>query len=175
MMEPAFAQAALPLFAAGEVEAVEFSFDVLWTGAAAPGWLLEMLPEYSEAGRLFGHGVSYSMFTADGEERARAWCARLADECRSRSYQHVTEHFGFMLAGNFHRGAPLPVPFTSAFLNLGKDRIRRLADAAGVPVGLENLAFAFGIDDVRAQGDFLDLLLEPVDGFILLDLHNVYC
>ena len=46
---------------------------------------------------------------------------------------------------------------------------------ARVPVGLENLAFAFGPQDVRDQGVFLDQLLGEVDGFLLLDLHNVYC
>lgn len=41
--------------------------------------------------------------------------------------------------------------------------------------GLRNLAFAFGLQDVRQQGEFLDQLLESVDGFLLLDLHNLYC
>jgi hypothetical protein len=42
-------------------------------------------------------------------------------------------------------------------------------------VGLENLAFAFGMDDVENQGQFLEELLAPVDGFLVLDLHNLYC
>jgi uncharacterized protein (UPF0276 family) len=51
----------------------------------------------------------------------------------------------------------------------------RLAELAQVPIGLENLAFAFSMRDVEDQGRFLDALLEPVDGFLLLDLHNLYC
>ncbi len=43
------------------------------------------------------------------------------------------------------------------------------------PVGLENIAFAFCLHDVRQHGDFLDQLLDLVHGFIILDLHNVYC
>ena len=39
----------------------------------------------------------------------------------------------------------------------------------------QDLAFAFGEDDVRDQGAFLERLLAPVDGFLLLDLHNLYC
>lgn len=50
-----------------------------------------------------------------------------------------------------------------------------LADCGARPVGLENLAFAFGRQDVADQGRFLDRLLEPVNGFVLLDLHNLYC
>jgi uncharacterized protein (UPF0276 family) len=42
-------------------------------------------------------------------------------------------------------------------------------------VGLENLAFAFGIEDVKRQGDFIDHLISDVNGFLLLDLHNIYC
>lgn len=175
MPEPEFARAAFPLFAAGEVEVAEWSFDVLWDGTPAPDWLAALLDEYEAAGRLLGHGVSYSIFTAGNEERAEAWCAHLAEECRGRRYRWVSEHFGFMSAGDFHRGAPLPVPFTAAFLALGRQRLERMAAAAGLPVGLENLAFAFGLDDVRRQGDFLDALLAPVDGFLLLDLHNIHC
>lgn len=175
MTEPEFAQAAYPLFAGGEVEVAEWSFDVLWPNAPAPDWLAALLGEYAPAGCLLGHGVSYSIFTAGNEPRAEAWCARLIEECRSQSYRWVTEHFGFMSAGDFHRGAPLPVPFTAAFLELGRERLARMAEAAGVPVGLENLAFAFSLDDVRRQGEFLEALLAPVDGLLLLDLHNIHC
>lgn len=30
-------------------------------------------------------------------------------------------------------------------------------------------------DDVLVHGEFLDQLLEPINGFLLLDLHNLYC
>ena len=53
--------------------------------------------------------------------------------------------------------------------------MKRYADATQCPVGLENLAFAFGIEDVQRQGDFIDQLISAVDGFLLLDLHNIYC
>ena len=75
-----------------------------------------------------------------------------------------------MTAGDFHRSAPLPVPLTPAALQLGQERLRRLQDAGATQVGLENLAFAFGRQDVADQGRFLDELLQPVDGFLLLDL-----
>ena len=53
--------------------------------------------------------------------------------------------------------------------------MQQLAKVAKVPIGLENLAFAFGLPDVMSQGIFLDRLLAAVDGFLLLDLHNLYC
>lgn len=176
MLEPEFALAAFPLFAAGEVELVEWSFDAVWDGTLAiPDWLGDLLDEYDRASRLLGHGVTFSMFSVEDDKRQQAWLESLRQECQRRHYRHVTEHFGFMVAGDFHRGAPLPVPVTQETLRFGRDRIARLTDAAQQPVGLENLAFAFGPDDVSQQGEFLDHLLEPTDGFLLLDLHNIYC
>ena len=58
---------------------------------------------------------------------------------------------------------------------MGCDRLKQLADVAQVPVGLENLALALSQKDVLEQGQFLDALLEPVEGFIVLDVHNLYC
>ena len=83
--------------------------------------------------------------------------------------------FGWMATQDFARSAPLPMPMLPETLRLGCDRIQQFADIAQIPVGLENLAFAFGLQDVRQQGEFLDQLLDPIDGFLLLDLHNLYC
>src|SRR5690606_36667464 len=55
------------------------------------------------------------------------------------------------------------------------DRLARLAGAYGRPVGLENLALALRRYDAEALPDFLEELLADVDGFIVLDLHNLYC
>ncbi len=76
---------------------------------------------------------------------------------------------------NFHQGVPLPVSLHSKTLKIGKDRLYRLQDAVGLPVGIENLAFSFSIEDVKEQGVFLDKLIEDVNGFLILDLHNIYC
>ncbi len=80
-----------------------------------------------------------------------------------------------MTGQDFHHGAPLNIPYTASTLRIGRDRLLRIADACGRPVGLENLAFAYSADEVRRHGEFLDRLLEPVNGFLILDLHNLYC
>jgi len=175
MLAPDFVSATLPLFEAGEVEVLEWSFDTVW-GTGAPDWAAELLDHFAGQDRLLGHGVTYSPMTARFSERQRRWLERLTQECQERSYRHVSEHFGFVSAGSFHDGAPLPVPRTPEALRLGRDRLERMADACGgLRVGLENLAFAFSARDVLDQGAFLADLLEPVDGFLLLDLHNLYC
>jgi uncharacterized protein len=175
MLEDDFLRATLPLFEAGEVDVLEWSFDVGWSLPAMPAWAEELLDDYSRAGRLLGHGVTFSVLSAAWTPRQAAWLDRLRGELAQRKYQHVSEHFGFMTAGDFHRSAPLPVPLTDASLRLGRERLRMLQEQGARPVGLEHLAFAFGRQDVADQGRFLDELLEPVDGFLLLDLHNLYC
>ncbi len=175
MLEDDFLRAAYPLFQAGEVEVLEWSFDCGWPPTVVPAWAEGLLRFFSDAERLLGHGVSYSALSAGVEREQDAWLANLGLEIRARSYHHISEHFGFSSSRNFHQSAPLPVPMNETTLKLGQDRLRQLAEVARVPVGLENLAFAFHRRDVEDQGRFLEALLAPVDGFLLLDLHNLYC
>lgn len=169
-----FWRAAKPLFEDDEVDVVEWSFDMGW-GRELPSWLTQILDDYAEHDLLLGHGVSYSALDASETSRQGQWLSELSFEVQRRRYRHISEHFGFMGGGNFHIASPLPVPRTQTSVAVGQQRLRELAAVAQVPVGLENLAFAFGPDDVREQGPFLEELLEPVDGFLLLDLHNIYC
>lgn len=53
--------------------------------------------------------------------------------------------------------------------------MQRIAEACNCPVGLENLALAYSLDEVKKHGDFLSELISPINGFIILDLHNFYC
>ncbi|WP_315821987.1 DUF692 family multinuclear iron-containing protein [Paraflavitalea speifideaquila] len=80
-----------------------------------------------------------------------------------------------MTGENFHQGAPLNIPYTISTLAIGRDRLQRIGEACQCPVGLENLAFSYSLDEVKQHGQFLDQLLEPVNGFIILDLHNLWC
>jgi uncharacterized protein (UPF0276 family) len=174
MPEPDFATTAHPLLKAGEVDVLEWSFDVGWA-TPPPGWAVALIDHFSANRRLLGHGVTYSALSAEWTARQAGWLKRLEAEVATRAYRHVSEHFGFMTAGTFHDGTPLPVPRTAAALEVGRDRLKRLAASAAAPVGLENLAFAFGPEDMRQQGAFLEDLLAPVDGFLVLDLPNLHC
>jgi uncharacterized protein len=173
MPQEDFFQAVQPLLAADAVQVVEWSFDIGWGTIALPDWLPEILHHYSQCNRLLGHGVSYSLLSA-GQDNQH-WLDCLQAECQDYRYRHISEHFGWMAAGDFYQSAPLPLPLQPETLKLGQRRWQQLAEVVQVPVGLENLAFAFGLQDVLEQGTFLDQLLEPVDGFLLLDLHNLYC
>ena len=80
-----------------------------------------------------------------------------------------------MTGGAFTDGTPLPCPYDAAAVTLGQERLARLRDTVERDVGLENLAFAFSREDCELQPRFVEELLAPVDGFLLLDVHNLYC
>ncbi|OJY27962.1 MAG: hypothetical protein BGO98_28675 [Myxococcales bacterium 68-20] len=180
MLEDDFRLAAGPLFAEGVVDVLEWSFDTGW-GRAIPEWADALLDHYGEAGRLLGHGVHYSAFSARWEERQARWLERLAGEVARRTYVHVSEHYGFMTAAPFMRGAPLPVPRGEASRSVGRDRLERMRAvlAAGrndaCPIGLENLALAWNRDEALAHGAFLGEVLDHAEDFIVLDVHNLHC
>jgi len=167
--------ASLPLFSSEKVHGIEWSFDTLFHLAEIPDWYEELLQTYSQANQLVGHGVFFSLFSGRWSADQKEWLKHLQEISKKYNFDHVTEHFGFMTGANFHDGAPVPIPFTPTTLRLGQDRLKRIAQVAACPVGLENLAFAYTLDDVRIHGDFLSKLLTPVNGFIILDLHNFYC
>ena len=72
-------------------------------------------------------------------------------------------------------GAPFPMPPLPQTVEAGRAALGKLAEACGVQVGLENLALAFGEPDVWAQGELIAAMLEPHDGYLVLDVHNLYC
>jgi uncharacterized protein (UPF0276 family) len=175
MHEAEFIASTLPLFEAGEIDVLEWSFDTIADSKYEPAWLPLLLQEYSGRGRLLAHGVRYSLLSGDFSQRQHTWLKQTASELKRYPYRHITEHFGFMTSEHFHKGAPLPVPLNAQSLAIGHDRLQRLQQIAGIPVGVENLAFAFSAEQVKEQGEFLEKLIEPIDGFLILDLHNVWC
>lgn len=167
--------AALPLLEAEKVQAIEWSFDALYKTPELPSWFNELLTAYSQEGRLIGHGVYFSLFSGKWLPEQQAWLSHLKQLSAAFRFDHISEHFGFMTGQDFHQGAPLGIPFTKQTLAIGQDRLKRIADAGRCPVGLENLAFSYSLEEVKRHGVFLEQLVEPVNGFLILDLHNVYC
>lgn len=167
--------AALPLFQNDKIEAIEWSFDTLYNYEITPDWFTNLLLEYSQQKSLIGHGVYFSMLSGKWSVDQEKWLTNLKHLCKTFHFDHISEHFGFLTGQHFHTGAPLPVPLTKRELLIGQDRLARLYNTCQCPVGVENLAFSFTIDDVKKQGEFLNDLVLPVNGFIILDLHNIYC
>jgi len=168
-------QTALPLLHAEKVEAIEWAFDSLYKHRNIPDWFLELLKTFGEQGRLIGHGVYFSLFKGTWTQEQADWLKQLRKVVQHFKFDHISEHFGFMTGEDFHKGAPLHIPLNKSTLAIGKDRLSRIQDACQLPVGLENLAFAYCLDDVQAQGNFLNQLLKEINGFLILDIHNLYC
>ncbi|MGC4089635.1 MAG: DUF692 family protein [Polyangiaceae bacterium] len=166
--------AQLPLFESGLVEALEWTIDAEFAHDLPP-WLAPLLDHYAAANALYAHGVDYSPLSAVFQPRQARWLEQARLALSRRRYQHLSEHFGFSTVPGLARGAPLPMPFVPSAVHVGRERLRRLRDCAELPIGLENLALAMCRDDVRAHGEFLEQLLAPIDGLLLLDLHNLYC
>lgn len=167
--------ACLPLLQESRVEAIEWSFDTLFHVDEVPPWFLELLQFYSKEQRLVGHGVFFSLFSGRWLPEQQQWLKHLEKVATEFPFDHVTEHFGFMTGKDFHHGAPLNIPYTASTLAIGQDRLARIQQACTCPVGLENLAFSYTVDEVKHHGEFLEKLIESVNGFIILDLHNLYC
>lgn len=157
------------LLAEGAVEAVEWTIDLGFGGT--PAFVDAMLAAFGPAGRAWAHGFGYSPLSAGPADES--WLRAAADAVRGRGFRHLTEHFGFCTGGEAG-GAPLPMPAHPAVVEVGVRRLRRLRDAVGLPVGLENLALGFSRDDALAQGELIDAVLDPVDGVLHLDLHNLW-
>ena len=167
--------ACLPLMEESRVEAIEWSFDALYKVKEVPSWFRELLTAFSNENRLIGHGVFFSLFSGKWLPEQESWLKHLEQTAAEFRFDHITEHFGFMTGKDFHQGAPLNIPYTTTTLNIGRDRLKRIYEVCRRPVGLENLAFSYSLDEVKRHGTFLEQLLEPVNGFIILDLHNLYC
>ncbi len=173
MPEPAFALAALPVFDEGRIGCVEWSFDMGWNATGRPAWVDALLDDYSAGDWLLGHGVSYSLLGATGNHQR--WLRRLAQEVEERRYRWITEHVGFVGAGRFTFSAPMPMPMNPDVVALGARRLRNIANVVDCPVGVENLATCLSPQDAIEQGRLIRGLLTPVDGVLLLDLHNLWC
>jgi uncharacterized protein (UPF0276 family) len=168
-------QATLPLFIQEEVEAIEWSFDTLYKVRNIPDWFVELLTAFGKEGRLIGHGVFFSLFSGKWSSEQEQWLHHLKKVSGNFTFDHITEHFGFMTGEDFHKGAPIGIPYNASTLALGIDRLKRIQDTCQCPVGLENLAFSYSLEEVKRHGEFLEALIEPINGFIILDLHNLYC
>jgi len=168
-------KAVLPLLYQEKVQAIEWSFDALFKVKNIPEWFVDLLQEFSKADRLIGHGIFFSMFSGRWTTEQDKWLAHLKKVSKNFNFQHITEHFGFMTGADFHKGAPIGIPYTEATLAIGIDRLKRIYNTCECPVGLENLAFAYSLDEVKKHGQFLERLVSPINGFIILDLHNLYC
>lgn len=169
-----YRSAAQLLFDQGEVGAIEWSVDA-WAGGPPPSDTAAILKSFGDRGKLIGHGIHYPVLAAQSQQLRDEWLRHLAKDVTTHNYCGLSVHFGFATGWLLAEGAPLPVPYCAEALATGKAALAQLAKVVPCKVGLENLALSFSSDDAKRQGEFLRELLGDVNGYLLLDLHNVHC
>lgn len=167
--------AARPLFDDGRVDAIEWTVDSWLSGDGPPGEAAAWLAAYGANNALIAHGVHYPLLAAAPDFLRGEWLGKLSEDVKRHRYQGISVHFGFATGWELAEGAPLPVPRCAESTALGRDALVALHAVAGCDVGIENLALSFSAGEAASQGAFIDDLLTPLDGYLLLDLHNLYC
>jgi len=162
-----------PLWASGAIQWLQLTVDQVFVGELDPDFT-EVLDQAAAAGRLVGHGVMASPFTVPRDAVAQAWMVRAKRVLHRWPVRWLTDHVGCSRAAGW-QAAPLPLPPSRELVDHVVDHLRWLRGELEVPVGLENLALAVSVDDVLQQPDLVEAMLEPVDGVLLLDLHNLWC
>ena len=65
--------AALLLFEVEKVDAIEWSFDILFKQKVIPDWFTDLIATYSNENLLVGHGVYYSLFSGKWLPAQQKW------------------------------------------------------------------------------------------------------
>lgn len=175
MLDDEYRAAVLPLFEAGLVDALEWSFDQAWGSRETPSWIDALLDHYAAANRLWGHGVTGSPGSARAPAHTHAWRECLQREAGRRPLCGVSEHLGFVAADDLDAGAPLPMVDGDGARAVLRRNLEAIAAIMQCPVGLENLALAFDRASVWEQGPMLRDVLDATSGYLVLDLHNLWC
>ncbi|MEO8602823.1 MAG: DUF692 domain-containing protein [bacterium] len=155
--------------------------------ASRPGWFEALTENYLEtAGRplhvlervrrdtpVVLHGVALSIGSADALDanyltRLRALADRIAPAL-------ITDHLCWSGVDGRSLYDLMPLPYTPETLQHVVERVRRVQDALGRRIALENpstyVAFRHS---TMAEPEFLAALAEAADCGILLDVNNVY-
>lgn len=104
-----------------------------------------------------------------------AHLALLREVVRELRAPWLSEHLSFNAAHGVCTGFFLPPRQTEAQVRVVADNIRRLQDAVGVPVAIENgTSYLRPRSDEMGDGEFIARVAEVADCGLLLDLHNAY-
>lgn len=99
----------------------------------------------------------------------------LREAVRALDAPWASEHLSFNASHGICTGFFMPPRQTAAQVLVIADNIRRLQDALGVPVAIENgTSYLRPRSDEMSDGEFVARVAEAADCGLLLDLHNAY-
>ncbi len=119
------------------------------------------------------HALSLSLGGAEPLDRERV--AHLAAVAAALGAPLVSDHIAFTHAGGLDSGHLLPVPRTSAGLDVVVENVRVAQAELPVPLALENVACLLQWPDAEmTEAQFLTELVERTGCLLLLDVANLY-
>jgi uncharacterized protein (UPF0276 family) len=119
------------------------------------------------------HGLTLSLGSTD--EPDAAFVRELRSELERLRTPWHSDHLSFTSAGETVLHELLPLPFDQASVSRVADRVRRLTDALGRPVALENITYYATLGArTMPESEFVSRVLEASDAPLLLDVNNVY-
>jgi len=138
---------------------------------AAPPPALSRLRELGL--QVVPHGISLSLGGADHPDKRRL--GRLAALAEELDSPLVSEHVAYVRAGDLEAGHLLPVPRTTAALDVLVENVLEAQDALPVPLALEHVAALLEWPDPELdEAEFLGRLLDQTGAMLLVDLANLF-
>ena len=120
---------------------------------------------------LVCHGLSLNLGgVAPLDMELVAAIKRFLAEHRVRRY---TEHLS-ACADDGHLYDLMPIPFTEEAAQHVAERVRRVQDALGERIGVENVSYYAAPGQEMAEVDFINEVVERADCLLLLDVNNIY-
>ncbi len=139
---------------------------------AHPGHL-EYLSDMRKKFALVLHGVGLNIGSTDSIDRD--YIAKLKALAAATRPALISDHLCFTGVHGKNSHDLLPVPYTQEALVHISDRVKRVQDALGMAIALENPStYGEFRESTMSEWEFLVRLTEQTDCGLLLDVNNVY-
>ncbi len=140
-----------------------------WIGVG--GKLGDAFAELASRLPLTCHGLSLSLGGA--EPLDETFLQRLRRFLDRHDVALYSEHLSYS-ADDGHLYDLLPIPFTEEAISHVAGRIRRVQDALGRRIAVENVSYYAAPFQAMAEADFVGAVLAEADCDLLLDVNNIY-
>lgn len=118
------------------------------------------------------HGLSLSL--GSPEEIDWKFVKELRAFLDESEVEIFSEHLSYTKSNNAHLYDLLPIPFREDAVNHVADRIRRVQDALGRQIAIENVSYYTPVAAEISEQQFISSIVEKADCKLLLDVNNVY-
>ncbi len=137
------------------------------------GYFPETLTRVAQRRPILTHGLMLNVGSTDPLDHG--YLAQLRAFLRELSVTRHTDHLCWTGSHERLLHDLLPLPSDAGTARHVADRIRRVQDAIGMPIALENISY-YALPGTRPDDrEFVNEVLDRADCGLLLDINNVYC